>query len=364
MYAAATASDAQSENTKPDLADFRSDTVTRPDAGMMDAIQNAEVGDDVYGDDPTTNALEARVADLLGKEAGLFLPTGTQSNLAGVMAHCGRGDEFIIGKNYHIYTYEAGGTAVLGSVFPCPLPVDARGALNPDDVIAAIKPNDSHNAISRLLCVENTVNGMVQSQDYMDQMAEVAHDHGLKAHCDGARLMNAVVALGTTAKDLVRGFDSISLCLSKGLGTPAGSVLVGEQGFIDQARRLRKMLGGGMRQTGLFAAAGLYALDHNVDRLAEDHRRAKKMAEDLSAIKGFRIHLDQVETNMVFIHFGDDSATISDEALSHLKSFMADRGCRISPGRRMRCVIHGDLDDQDCDTLVSGLQQFIGQYAD
>ena len=358
MYAAATALEINS-----DLADFRSDTVTRPDAGMMAAIQNAEVGDDVYGDDPTTNALEARVADLLGKEAGLFLPTGTQSNLAGVMAHCGRGDEFIIGKNYHIYTYEAGGTAVLGSVFPCPLPVDSRGALNADDVVAAIKPDDSHNTISRLLCVENTVNGMVQSQDYMDEMAQLAHDHGLKAHCDGARLMNAVVALGTTAKDLVRGYDSISLCLSKGLGTPAGSVLVGEEGFIAQARRLRKMLGGGMRQTGLLAAAGLYALDHNVDRLAEDHRRANQLAQNLSAIKGLQINLDQVETNMVFIHCGDDDKTISDEALSHLKAFMAARGCTISPGRRMRCVIHRDLDDQDCDQLVSGLQEFIDHYA-
>ena len=359
MYAAAAASD-----TKTNLADFRSDTVTRPDQGMMAAIQNAELGDDVYGDDPTTNALEAKAAELMGKEAGLFMPTGTQSNLIGVMAHCGRGDEYIIGKNYHIYTYEAGGTAVLGSVFPCPLPVDARGALNPQDVIAAIKPDDSHSAISRLLCVENTVNGMVQSQDYMDQMASLAHDNGLKAHCDGARLMNAVVALGTTAKELVKGYDSVSLCLSKGLGTPAGSVLVGDEAFIHQARRLRKMLGGGMRQTGVLAAAGIYALDHNIDRLKDDHNRAKTLAEQLTTIKGLRIDLDQVETNMLFIHFGDDDKSISDEALTHLKSFMADRDCRISPGRRMRCVIHRDLDDQDCAKLASALAEFIDHYAD
>ena len=359
MYADATTLD-----NKTDLSDFRSDTVTRPDQGMMAAIQNAELGDDVYGDDPTTNALEAKAAELMGKEAGLFMPTGTQSNLIGVMAHCGRGDEYIIGKNYHIYTYEAGGTAVLGSVFPCPLPVDARGALNPQDVIAAIKPDDSHSAISRLLCVENTVNGMVQSQDYMDQMASLAHDNGLKAHCDGARLMNAVVALGTTAKELVKGYDSVSLCLSKGLGTPAGSVLVGDEAFIHQARRLRKMLGGGMRQTGVLAAAGIYALDHNIDRLKDDHKRAKTLAEQLATIKGLRIDLDQVETNMLFIHFGDDDKSISDEALSHLKSFMAERDCRISPGRRMRCVIHRDLDDQDCAKLASALAEFIDHYAD
>ena len=359
MYADATTLD-----NKTDLADFRSDTVTRPDQGMMAAIQNAELGDDVYGDDPTTNALEAKAAELMGKEAGLFMPTGTQSNLIGVMAHCGRGDEYIIGKNYHIYTYEAGGTAVLGSVFPCPLPVDARGALNPQDVIAAIKPDDSHSAISRLLCVENTVNGMVQSQDYMDQMASLAHDNGLKAHCDGARLMNAVVALGTTAKELVKGYDSVSLCLSKGLGTPAGSVLVGDEAFIHQARRLRKMLGGGMRQTGVLAAAGIYALDHNIDRLKDDHNRAKTLAEQLTTIKGLRIDLDQVETNMLFIHFGDDDKSISDEALGHLKSFMAERDCRISPGRRMRCVIHRDLDDQDCAKLASALAEFIDHYAD
>ena len=233
MYASASLQDFTAAH-HAGLADFRSDTVTRPDEGMMTAIQSADLGDDVYGDDPTTNALEEKTAELLGKEAGLFMPTGTQSNLVGVMAHCGRGDEYIIGKNYHIYCYEAGGTAILGSVFPCPLPVDHRGALNPQDVIAAIKPDDNHNPVSRLLCVENTVNGMVQSQDYMDDMANLAHDHGLKAHCDGARLMNAVVGLGTTAKELVKGFDSISLCLSKGLGTPAGSVLVGDQQHLDR----------------------------------------------------------------------------------------------------------------------------------
>ena len=353
-----------SSDAPADLADFRSDTVTRPDAGMMAAIQAAALGDDVYGDDPTTNALEAKAADLLGKEAGLFLPTGTQSNLIAVMAHCERGDEYIIGKTYHIYSYEAGGTAVLGSVFPCPLPVDDRGGLNASDIIAAIKPDDFHTAISRLLCVENTTNGMVHGQDYMDEMASVAHDHGLNAHCDGARLMNAVVALDASAKTLVRGYDSISLCLSKGLGTPAGSVLVGDDAFIKKARRLRKMLGGGMRQTGVLAAAGIYALDHNVARLAEDHQRTKRLAERLAAINGLTINLNQIESNMVFIEFGDADTSISDEALSHLKAFMADHGCRVSPNRRMRCVIHRDIDDAACDQLATGLSAFIDRYAD
>ena len=346
-----------------DLADFRSDTVTRPDQGMMDAIQSAVVGDDVYGDDPTTNALEEKAANLLGKDAGLFMPTGTQSNLAAVMAHCGRGDEYIIGNKYHIYSYEAGGTAVLGSVFPHPLPVDNKGALNPDDIIAAIKPDDSHSPITRLLCVENTVNGMVQSKAYMDHMGQLAHDHGLKAHCDGARLMNAARASNIPAKDLVQHFDTVSLCLSKGLGTPAGSVLVGDQETINTARRLRKMLGGGMRQTGFLAAAGLYALDHNIDRLTQDHQRAKTLAEQLTAIDGIHINLEQVQTNMVFIGFCDNTVHISDDALKNLGSVLESYGCRVSPGRMMRCVIHRDIDDDDCSKLVDGLKAFIDRYA-
>ena len=358
MYAAASITPAPADQA--DLADFRSDTVTRPNDGMMAAIQSAELGDDVYGDDPTTNLLEAQTAELLGMEAGLFLPTGTQSNLIAVMAHCERGEEYIIGNNYHIYTYEAGGTAVLGSVFPSPIAVDDRGALKPEDVVAAIKPDDSHNTISRLLCVENTVNGSVHDQNYMHQMAQLAHDHGLKVHCDGARLMNAVVALGIPAKDLVSGFDSVSLCLSKGLGTPAGSVLVGDGETISRARRLRKMLGGGMRQTGILAATGLYALDHNIDRLAEDHARAKRLALMLAEIDGVSVQPDQVETNMVFIRFDD---AISDDALTNLGAFMIDQGCRVHPKRQMRCVLHHDLNDGDCETFTAAISAFIDRYA-
>lgn len=345
-------------------ADFRSDTVTRPDEGMMAAIQSAALGDDVYGDDPTTATLEAAAAALLGKEAGLFLPSGTQSNLAGVMAHCNRGDEYLIGKTYHIYSYEAGGTAVLGSVMPHPLPVNDRGALAADDVIAAIKPDDSHTPITRLLCIENTVSGMAQSQSYMDEMANLAHDHGLKAHCDGARLMNAAVALGVSAKDLVRGYDTVSLCLSKGLGAPAGSVLVGDHETIARARRLRKMLGGGMRQSGLLAAAGLYALEHNIDDLAEDHRRARHLVEQLNGLDGITVTPEAVETNMVFIRFGDEAAIISDKALAELGQFMSNHAITITPSRVMRCVVHRDISDADIDALIHALRAFIERYAD
>ncbi len=345
-------------------ADFRSDTVTRPDEGMMAAIQAAPVGDDVYGDDPTTSKLEAVAAEMLGKESGLFLTSGTQSNLAGVMAHCNRGDEYLIGKTYHIYAYEAGGTAVLGSIVPHPLPVDHRGALAAEDIVAAIKPNDSHVPITRLLCVENTVNGMAQSQSYMDEMANLAHDHGLKAHCDGARLMNASVALGVSAKELVKGYDTVSLCLSKGLGAPAGSVLVSDHETITRARRLRKMLGGGLRQSGILAAAGLYALEHNIEGLAEDHRRARHLVSKLDALDGITVNVEAVETNMIFIRFGDDRASIPDTALTELAPFMADHNITITPGRVMRCVVHRDINDADIDALVDALSAFIARYAD
>ena len=342
------------------LADFRSDTVTRPTKAMMEAIMTAEVGDDVYGDDPTTNALEDMAAEIFGKEAAVFLTSGTQSNLTAVMAHCGRGDEYLIGSSYHIYTYEAGGSAVLGSAFPHPLPVDDRGALAVEDVIAAIKPDDSHNPITTLLSVENTVSGKVQSLDYMDSMATTAHAHGLKAHCDGARLMNAVVALGVTPKRLVAGFDTVSICLSKGLGTPAGSVLVGNKDAIARARRTRKMLGGGMRQSGLLAAAGIHALSHHVERLTEDHARAEKLAARLDAIAG--ITVTSSETNMVFARLGNDDCRIDDTALDDLAGFMAERGVRITPGRELRLVTHLDVTDADIDTLVNALGEFIAHY--
>jgi len=338
------------------MIDFRSDTVTRPTAGMMAAIQEAELGDDVYGDDPTTNQLEDMAAALFGKEAGLFLSSGTQSNLAGVLAHCGRGEEIIIGEGYHIQAWEAGGTSALGGVVMHALKPDPRGALVGEDIRAAIKPDDYHAPVSRLLSVENTVSGIVHPVSYMDEMARTAHENGLNLHCDGARLMNAAVALGVDAARLVKGCDTVSICLSKGLGTPAGSVLVGDQATISRARRIRKMLGGGMRQSGILAAAGIYAFTHHVDRMAEDHRRAKWLADALSGLDGVKIDLATVETNMLFVTL-DERIPVEQMA-----GFMADQGIILSAGRTTRIVTHLDIDDAACDALKQAMADFISRY--
>ena len=268
------------------LIDLRSDTVTRPTAGMREAMANAEVGDDVFGDDPTVSALEESVADLLGKEAGIFVSSGTQSNLTALLCHCGRGDEYIGGVNYHISSLEAGGAAVLGGISPRHLQLNEKGGLNAADVEGAIQADDPHYAVSKLVCVENTYSGMVMDQDEIQRTATVAHANNMKLHIDGARLMNAVVKSGTPAADLVECADSVSLCLSKGLGAPIGSVLCGPKDLIRQAHRVRKLLGGGMRQVGVLAACGLYALQHNIDRLAEDHANAWTMAQRLAEIPG------------------------------------------------------------------------------
>jgi threonine aldolase len=344
------------------IADFRSDTVTHPTSAMKDAMMTAPLGDDVYGDDPTANALEEKAASLLGKDSAVFMPSGTQSNLAGVMAHCERGDEYIVGKTFHIYVYEAGGTSVLGSTFPHPLPVSSRGALNPDDIVAAIKTDDSHFPITKLVCVENTANGCVHDTNYMDMIAETAHAHGLRAHCDGARLFNAAIALNADPARLVKKFDTVSVCLSKSLGTPAGSILAGSDPEITKARRLRKMLGGGMRQTGILAAAGLYALDHHITRLKDDHDRAGRLAEALMKIDGLSLHRDQVETNMIFITFGTDEKPIGNDALSHLNDFMISRGVRINGERQTRLVVHMDIDDNGCTALIEAISDFIDHY--
>lgn len=337
------------------IADFRSDTVTQPTEAMRAAMMDARLGDDVYGDDPSVNALEAKAAAMLGKDAALLLTSGTQSNLAGVMAHCGRGDEFLIGSIYHVMAWEAMGTAVLGSIASTALPVDANGSLNEADIVNAIKPDDFHMAATRLLSIENTVNGMVQPLEYMDKMAEVAHGNGLALHCDGARLMNAAVALGVPAERLVRGCDTVSLCLSKGLGAPVGSVLAGDKETIARARRIRKMLGGGMRQAGMLAAAAMHALDHHVDRLAEDHARARQLAAALNDVAGIEVDLGRTHTNMVFLAI-DPSID-----LAPLEGFLADRGIAINPDKVIRLVIHLDLDDDDCDRLVSAMKEFTGK---
>jgi len=285
------------------MIDLRSDTVTRPSPAMREAMAAAEVGDDVWGDDPTVTALERAAADLLGKEAAVYVPSGTQSNLCALMAHCQRGDEYIVGDNAHTYRYEAGGGAVLGSIQPQPVRMLDDGRLDLEHVAAVVKPADSHFARSRLLCLENTHDGKVLPLEHLAEAAELARSRGLGLHLDGARLWNASVALGVAPAAVAEVFDTVSVCLSKGLGAPVGSVLVGRADLVESARRWRKMLGGGMRQAGVIAAGGLYALEHNIDRLAEDHANAERLAEGLAKIDG--VTVTGQNTNMVFARFDE-----------------------------------------------------------
>ncbi len=339
------------------LIDLRSDTVTRPSSGMQQAMANAEVGDDVYGDDPSVNSLEERAADLLDKEAALFVSSGTQSNLLALMSHCGRGDEYIGGQDYHISNYEAGGAAVLGGISPKHLALNGNGGLNAGDVEAAIQPDDSHFAITKLVCLENTYGGKVIDQDGIEKIAKVTKDNDLALHMDGARLMNAAVKSKVDAAILVRSFDTVSLCLSKGLGAPVGSVLCGPKDFIKLARRTRKMLGGGMRQAGILAACGHYALDNNIERLADDHENAFVLAKRLAEIDGVKINLDEVQTNMVWI---DVTKLVKGKLSKH----MMDKGMIISDpfgsNNTVRVVTHLDFDASHIDKVVDGIASWLG----
>lgn len=333
--------------------DFRSDTVTRPGPAMRAAMAAAEVGDDVFGDDPTVNRLEAETAARLGKEAGLFVPSGTQSNLIGLMVHCGRGDEYIVGQGAHTYRYEGGGAAVLGSIQPQPLENQSDGTLRLDDIEKAIKPDDFHYACTRLLALENTFGGKVLPVGYVEAATALARRHGLACHLDGARLFNAAVARGVPAAELAAPFDTVSVCLSKGLGAPVGSVLVGPKEAIGTARRLRKMLGGGMRQAGVIAAAGLYALDHHVERLAQDHANAARLAEGLSNLPGLSVEMP--DTNIVFVEV---APAIAEAFGAHL----AANGVGITSGyggARQRWVTHLDVDAAAVDAAVSVARAFL-----
>ena len=331
--------------------DFRSDTVTRPSAAMRQAMAEAEVGDDVFGDDPTVNRLEQRMAAMLGKEAAIYVSSGTLSNLLALMSHCGRGDEFIAGQNAHCYKYEAGGAAVLGSIQPQPIAHRPDGTMALGDIEAAIKSGDIHFATTRVIALENTLGGKVLPVDYMADVAAIASRHGLGLHLDGARAFNACVALGTDIKTFTSPFDSVSICLSKGLGAPVGSVLIGRQDFIDTARRHRKMLGGGLRQSGILAAAGLYALEHNIDRLADDHRRARRLAEGLAAFP--EIRLSMPDTNIVFVD-------MEPEIGQRFTDFLATRGVGIT-GRygQQRWVTHLDIDDAAVEGALAEVAAFF-----
>ena len=330
--------------------DLRSDTVTRPTAAMRAAMHVAELGDDVFGDDPTVNALQERIAAALGKEAALFVPTGTQSNLTAIMTHCARGDEYIVGQMAHTYRWEGGGAAVLGSVQPQPLEHQADGTLALKDIEAAIKPDDSHFARSRLLCLENTLGGKVLPLSYVVEATALARRRGLATHLDGARLFNAAVKLGIPARDIATHFDSVSVCFSKGLGAPAGSCLVGPRDFIRSAHRWRKMLGGGMRQAGVLAAAALHALDHHVERLADDHALAQRLAQGLQALPGLTIEPPQ--TNILFADLQGERAP---GLMAHLKS----RGILATGLYRLRFVTHLDVDADDVDRTITAMREHL-----
>jgi threonine aldolase len=308
------------------------------------------VGDVLFADDPTVNRLQAHAAALFGFEAALFFPSGTQANLAAVMSHCQRGDEYIVGQEAHTYRYEAGGGAVLGSVQPQPLANRADGTLDLAEIEAAIKPDDAHFARTRLVALENTIGGRVIGRRYLEDALALARRRGLATHLDGARVCNAAVKLGLQPADLCRGFDSVSVCLSKGLGAPIGTVLLGSREIVGRARRCRKILGGGMRQAGVLAAAGLYALEHNIARLAEDHANAERLAAGLARIPGLRVELPQ--TNMVFVHAPPDRAGA---LVSHLQA----SGVLALPGARMRLVTHLDVSAAGIDRAVAAFGAFF-----
>jgi len=329
------------------VIDLRSDTVTLPTPGMREAMQAAELGDDVYGEDPTVNRLEQHLAAELGFAAALFVPTGTMSNLLGLMAHCERGDEYIVGQQAHTYKYEGGGAAVLGSIQPQPLEGEADGSLDLARVEAAIKQDDFHFARTRLLALENTMQGKVLPQSYLAAARALTRKHGLALHLDGARLYNAAVKLGVPAREITQHFDSVSVCLSKGLGAPVGSVLCGSSELIDKARRLRKMLGGGMRQAGVLAAAGLYALEHQVARLADDHANAERLAAGLREL-GYAV--EPVQTNMVYVQIGEQAGA--------LKAFCAERGIKLSAAARLRMVIHLNISAEAIERVIEAFAAF------
>ena len=326
------------------LVDLRSDTVTRPSAGMRRAMAEAQVGDDVFGDDPTVNRLQAQAAQLLGFEQGLLFPSGTQSNLAALMGHCGRGDEYLVGQDAHTYRFEAGGGAVLGSIQPQPIANQPDGTLDLAALEAAIKPDDPHFARTRLLALENTIGGKAIPRQYFDAALQLAKRRKLSTHLDGARIFNAAAKLGVPAKELCKGFDSVSVCLSKGLGAPAGTLLLGSADFMKKALRNRKILGGAMRQAGVIAAAGLYALKHNVGRLAEDHANAELLAKGLRAA-GFEV--EGPHTNMVFV-----------KAPEGFADHLVNNKVLVLAGPRMRLVTHLDVSAAAIERALAAVRTF------
>jgi threonine aldolase len=332
------------------MIDLRSDTVTRPTPGMLKAMISAEVGDDVWGDDPTVLRLQSVLAERTGKEAGLFFPSGTQSNLAALMAHCERGDEYIVGQQAHTYKYEGGGGAVLGSIQPQPIENAPDGSLPLEKIAAAIKPVDIHFARSRLLALENTIGGKVLPSEYVNAATTLAKSKGLNTHLDGARICNAAVASNKPLAEMCSGFDTVSICFSKGLGAPVGAILVGSKELIKKAHRWRKMLGGGMRQSGILAAGCLYALEHHYQRLSDDHAHAERLARGLTQIAEVKV-LSQA-TNMVFAQFPESHC-------APLEAWLKERGILIQMVYMPRFVTHLDVSALDIDTFVEAVKAYF-----
>jgi len=337
--------------------DLRSDTVTRPTEAMRQAMANAEVGDDVFGEDPTVNKLQMMAAEKMGKQAGLFLPSGTMGNLAAILAHCGRGDEVILGNKAHTFLYEAGGVSALGGVHSYQLPNQPDGTLLLQDIQAAIRSVDAHQPISRLVCLENTHNrcgAVALTADYTQKVGELAHQRGLLLHLDGARLFNAAVVQGVSAKVLAESADSVTFCLSKGLSAPIGSVLCGSSEFITRAHRIRKQLGGGMRQAGILAAAGIVALETMVERLAEDHKRAQSLALGLSFLPWLVMDAGTPYTNMIFMTLADSFRAGAKEVAGEMVKLGVKVG--VVGNKRFRLVTHYWIDDSAVDKVIQAFK--------
>ena len=332
--------------------DLRSDTVTKPSAGMVEAMMTAKVGDDVYGEDPTVNELEALAAKMLGTEDAVFCTSGTQSNLLALLIHCDRGDEYIVGQHAHTYRYEGGGAAVFGSIQPQPLDFEKDGTLNLEKVSQFIKPDNFHFANTKLLCLENTQAGKVLPLEYFEKANKFKTDNRLMLHLDGARVFNAAIKLKVDVKEITRYFDTVSCCLSKGLGAPVGSVLCGSKNQIKKARRWRKVLGGGMRQAGILAAAGIFSLLNNIQRLEKDHENALVLARGLSEINHIHIHMENVQTNIFFADIKSD--------MDALCSILKEKGILIDTSNHLRLVTHLDISTEDIEVTIQAFKAFFG----
>lgn len=339
--------------------DLRSDTLTLPTQAMREAIYNAELGDDVFGEDPTTNRLEKMAAERMGKEAAMLVTSGTMGNLVSILTHCNRGEEVILGDKSHTFLYEAGGMSAVGGVHPHTIANQNDGTMRLEDIESAIRGNNVHFPRSKLICLENTHNrcyGSALTAQYTESVAKLAADRGIRVHLDGARIFNAAIALGVDVKELTRHVDSVSFCLSKGLSSPVGSLICGSSRFIAEARRNRKVLGGGMRQSGIIAAAGIIALGQMVDRLAEDHKNAKRLAEGIARIPGLSIELNKIQTNIVYFDTSDEQFTAGT-----LVKRLADRGLKIlllGP-RRLRAVTHYGISTEDIDLVLTAMSEVL-----